>query len=123
MRKLELTSYKVSETGDPGAEVHDYDVRWSVGEVLLCKDQGLSARELLASDDLFRKIRDWPEDTILLEEAEYQRLKQAFERLTGYQRFDVEMVRRVLDCPEVEVQEKPPSTNGAEEQEALPAAQ
>lgn len=114
MRKLDLTGYQVSETGDPEAEVHDYDVRWSIGEVLLCKDQNLSARELLANDDLFRKIRDWPEDTILLEEAEYLVIRQAFERLTGFQRYDVPLVRRILEeTLEVEVQEKP-AANGVE---------
>lgn len=123
MRKLDLSSYQMSETGDPEAEVHNYDVRWSIGEVLLCKDQELSARQLLANDDLYRKLRDWPEATILLEEAEYQTIRQAFERLTGWQRYDVPMVRRVLEeTPEVDVQEKPPTTNGVQ-QEAVPAAQ
>jgi hypothetical protein len=105
MRRIELASYKVSETGAPDAEEHDYDVRWSLGEVLLARDQGLTARQLLENHDLFRKLRDHPQDTILLEEAEYQRLRQAVEQITGYSRFDVEMVRRVLEAPEVEVQE------------------
>ena len=50
-----------------------------------------------------------PNQIVALREliAEYQRLHQAIERLTGYSRFDVEMVRRVLEAPEVEVQEAP----------------
>ncbi len=111
MRKLNLASYEFSETNEPNAEVHDYDVRWSMGEVLLARDQGLTARQLLENNDLYRKLRDWPEDTILLEEAEYDALAQSFNSVTGFGKSDVEMVRRVLGAEEVEVEEKSP--NGA----------
>lgn len=121
MRKINLASYQIANPLQPDAETDTYDVRNSMGEVMLSADQNLSARQLLASHDLFRKLRDHPEDTILLEEGEYVIVLQAFETVTGFTKNDVEMVERVLDAKEIEVQEKAeaPAVNGAEAPEAL----
>lgn len=119
MRKIDISNYTITDVVQPSGEAveNPYDFRYSIGEVLLAREQGMTARQLLAADDLFRKIRDWPDDTLLLEEAEYQVLHQAFERMTGYGKYDVELVRRVLEAQEVQVQEKP--SNGAQEPEAV----
>lgn len=106
MRKLDLRSYKLVNALDPDAEPDDYDVRNTLGEVLLAADLNLNASQLLANHDLFRKLRDHPEDIILLEEIEWGRLVAAFETVTGFSKNDVELVQRVLKAPEVEVQEK-----------------
>lgn len=120
MRKIDISSYTVTDVVQPSGEevANPYDVRYSIREVLLARDQGMTARQLLSADDLSRKIKDWPDDTLLLEESEYQVLQQAFERMTGYGKYDVELVRRVLNAEEVQVQEKP-SANWAETQEAV----
>lgn len=120
MRKLDLAHYYLpnAEGGDPD----EYDVRNTLGEVLLAADQNVSGRELLANHDLFRKLRDHPEASILLEEPEWGRLVVAFETVTGFSKNDVELVQRVLNAEQVEVQEKVETpVNGAEAPETVPA--
>lgn len=84
----------------------DYDVRNSLIEVLFAPNQGLSARDILDRDDLARKIRDWPDATLLLEDTEYDKVKQALESVTGFGRNDVEFVRRIFQASKVEVKGK-----------------
>lgn len=124
MRKLNLAPYQIVNPLEPDAEPDTYDLRNSMGEVLLAADQNLSASQLLANHDLFRKLRDHPEDTILLEEAEYAVVLQAFETVSGFTKNDVEMVDRVLNAESVEVQEKveAPAVNGAEAREQIPVS-
>ena len=43
---------------------------------------------------------------VLLEESEYSRIKMVFETIQGFRKEDVELVKRVIEAPEVEVQEK-----------------
>lgn len=124
MRKLDLTNYfLVNPQAEAGAEPDEYDVRFTLGEVLLAADQNVTGSQLLANHDLFRKLRDHPELIILLEEPEWARLVLAFETVTGFSKNDVQLVRRVLEAEEVEVQEKVETpVNGAEAPETVPAA-
>jgi hypothetical protein len=64
----------------------------------------LSARDVIEHDRIARKIETGG-DEVLLEEAEYAKLKKAFETFTGFSRNDLELVTRVMDAPEVPIKE------------------
>lgn len=106
MRKLDLADYSVEMLSPGGGNVQEpYQVRWSILGVLFSQ-RNLAAHELLQLDDLGRKVMNHPNgDAILLEEADYQKIRKAFEAFQGFSRMDVELVRRVLNAPEVEVEE------------------
>jgi hypothetical protein len=109
MRKLDLSNYEVEgmlEDGTPKTQT--FNVSDSVVGVLFAQP-GLTARDVLGLDDLKEKIRKHPEDSVLLEEADYQKILKAFEAFRGFRYNDVELVRRVLNAPEVKVQEAQPA--------------
>ncbi len=81
----------------------DYDVKNSLIEVLFAPNQGLGARDILDRDDLARLIRDWPDAVLLLEDAQYDKIKQAADSVRGFTRNDVEFLRRVLQAPKVDL--------------------
>ena len=110
MRRLDLAEFEVSSapygtiSGDGAGELLTYNVRQSLTELLFSfKYRG---PELLEADALARKIRDWTGGDLLLEEEEYARLRRIVEELDVFGPQDVELVRRVLEAPEVEVEEK-----------------
>ncbi len=94
MKTLDLTAYLQDPSDLQSAP---YPVRDTLMNVLFVVPN-LKARELLARDDLARKIRDFAgaPDTFELEEAEALQLVTAFEAAQGFTRNDVELVRRVL---------------------------
>lgn len=98
-----------------------YEVKPSLIELLFCKDPDgmhpelrLSGIELLARDDLARKVRD-SDGVLLLEEVEWGKLKTSAESMTGFGKPDVELIRRVLKAEKVEVEEKPAEPAAAAE--------
>jgi len=99
-----METVRDAETGDD-VEL-PYDVRNSMVEALLSRDLGLLAREALDREDLARKIRDCPDETILIEETDYDKLVAAIDTITGWCRTDLEFLHRIIDAPEVEVEEK-----------------
>lgn len=106
MRRLDISDYEVADADLDVAEPHTYHTRWALGEVLLAQSQGHTAMSLLEHEDLVRKIRDHEGDIILLEEAEYLKIRAAFDKIEGFSRYDVEMVRRVVNAEEVAVVEE-----------------
>lgn len=82
-----------------------YDVKESLAGILLSPEQKMSATELLKNNILAEQILQ-SEKTLLLETDAYTRLKKAVESFVGYGKNDVELVKRVLEAPEVEVEKK-----------------
>jgi len=85
-----------------------YDVKTTMIELLLARDLALSASEALARQPLVCMIRDSADGFILLEEADYKKLKDAIDTVKGWSRTDFEFLNRVVNAPEVEVEEKIP---------------
>ena len=81
-----------------------YDVRGSLVEVLFHPQLDLPAKAALERDDLARKILKHPDNTILLEEAEYALITGSLNNVSGLGRNDVRFIRQVLEAPQVEVQ-------------------
>ena len=83
-----------------------YDMKESLIELLLSRDNALSGRELLARDDLARKINECPDGTMLVDQSDWDKMVTSIETVKGLGRPDVEFARRILEAPEVDVEEK-----------------
>lgn len=107
MRRLELANY-TNRLRNEQAELEDveYDVKDSVAELLLSRALGLTGTDLLRNDELAHKIVDCKDGQFLLEDTEWERLANAVNTVQGLGRPDVELVRRILKAPVVEVEEK-----------------
>jgi hypothetical protein len=97
MRKLSLIPYKC-EDGE------DYQVRKSITGLLFAPQLQLSARGIIDHDRIARLV-ETADEYVLLEEADYSRVKLAIETFTGYSRSDIELVKRVLEAPTVDVEQ------------------
>ncbi len=112
MRQIDLTNYTVEVQVQlegqkiPNVEKFAYDVRGSLIEMLFSPDLGLRARGLLDQEDLARKIRDCPNHTLLLEEEDYKKVLKAIETVSGLGQNDLELIHRVVDAKQVEVEAK-----------------
>lgn len=100
MKHLNVANYTVTiqranEQGIAEAITVPYQVRDSLCNILFSQKQ-IRARQLLARDDLARKILGCETDTIALEDAEFAQLLEAVEALEGYGQNDIELVRRVM---------------------------
>ncbi|GEM_PF-1418248 len=106
MRKINLDPYLVECVDEKGAVTKaPYNVRLSLVNSLFHPDQKLGAMELLNNDRLAQKIKLVEGSDILLEEEEYSRVQRAIQSIHGYTQNDVELVRRIMEAPEVPVKE------------------
>ena len=102
MRTLNTSNYPLVLRDPDRPEVAEYDVRTTLANLLFGPQLQLSGAEAIKQDDLARKIMD-SNGTTLLEEEEFQRLQRAVEAFRGYTRNEVPLLRRVAECPEVQV--------------------
>ncbi len=109
MRKINLENYrvkaKVREEDKVVEKDLDYDVKDTIISVLFHPDLKLNGRELILRGKLADKIEK-AEKNILLEEADYKKLKDSVEKLQGFGRNELELVDRILNAPSVEVEPK-----------------
>ena len=107
MRKIDVTPYKLQAHMPEGTKEIDYDAKNMLIAVILHPQLRLTGRELLARGNLTDKIEQC-DGTLLVEEADYSKMKQAFETVRGFTLNDMELVKRVLEAEKVEVEEKNP---------------
>lgn len=106
MRKIAMEEYVIVVPGENGEKKTDkYDMKESLGICLLHPTLQLTGRELLLRRKILDKIEQ-SDETLVLEEAEYEKLRSAFEQIQGFSRNDMEMVDRVLNAKKIEVKEK-----------------
>jgi hypothetical protein len=106
MRKIDISDYEVTLAATDGQKKIDfYDVKESLSICLFHPTLQLDGRELLKRGKILDKIEQ-ANGTLVLEEAEYEKLKSAFEQIQGFSKNDLEMVDRVLNAEEIEVKEK-----------------
>ena len=105
MRKVDLIPYDIPlyERGVIVGKT-PYKVRESLANLAFVPADDCKGRELLKREVLAVAI-ETAGDSILLEEADWQKLLRAID-LIPKGRNEVELVRRVLDAPEVKVGEK-----------------
>ena len=110
MRKIRLENYMVkSPMPDGSFEPKPYNVKESMVSCLLHPALKLTGRELLLRSKLTDQIEEAEivggHGFILVEEADYRKLRQAFETIEGFTKNDRELVQRVLEAEEIEVKE------------------
>lgn len=107
MRQLDLSNYTVHLRNQDGKYVDSpYEVKDSLIELMMARDLQLSGTELLKRNELAQRILNCEDGHILLEEEEWGKLERAINTIKGLSRADVELVRRILEAPKIEVEEK-----------------
>ena len=105
MRKLNLENYinkiKVGEE----VKEFDYDFKDSLIFMMFTRELNLAGKGLLEQNKLAEKILE-AEREIILEEAEYEKIRYAVDIFKGCTRNEVQLVDRVLNCPKIDVEEK-----------------
>jgi len=106
MRKIDVSKYEVVVAALDGQKNTDfYDMKESLSICLFHPNLQLNGRELLRRGKILDKIEQ-ADGELMLEEAEYSKLKSAFEQIKGFGKNDLEMVSRVLNAERIEVKEK-----------------
>jgi hypothetical protein len=111
MRKLDLTDYQVTGRvkGSDGNLVDiaaPYHVKDSILNLMFIRELQLSGAELVKQNVLAMKLENCKDDEVLLEDEEYNRIKKAIDTFRGFNRNDVELVRRINEAEVVEVETK-----------------
>lgn len=113
MRKINLKDYtikvKAPDKLKPGRVIegeYPYHVKDSILTVMFCRDLQLSGAELVKQNVLAMKLEACKDDEIILEDEEWGRLVKATNTFHGFGRNDVELVTRILEAEEVEVEPK-----------------
>ena len=105
MRKLDLKVYTVSVRDANGVTKSiPYNFKESVIELMFHPNLKMSGKALLETNIIAEKIMKADKE-ILLEEADYQIIKSAVDGFKGFSKNEVELVKRVLECPEIKVKE------------------
>jgi len=106
MRKLNLESYTVSVRDTDGTmKLMPYSFKDSVIELMFHPKLKLTGKALLETNIVAEKIMKADKE-ILLEEADYNRIKSAVDSFEGFSKNEIELVKRVTECPEIKVKEK-----------------
>lgn len=106
MKKIKLEDYEVEvRTPKEGIKQTNYEVKTSIIGLLFQPELRLSGVELLKQNKLAEKILQYKDSEILLEDAEYNKIKQAVDVVKGFGKNDVELVRRILEAEDVSVKE------------------
>ena len=113
MRKLDLKDYRVKvkapdrmHQGQLIEGEYPYPVKDAILNLMFIPQLQLSGAELVKQNMLAMKLEACKSDEIILEEEEYQRLKKAVDSYNGFNRNDVELVRRITEAEVVEVEPK-----------------
>ena len=113
MRKISLEDYtfkmKVPDRMNLGQEIEaelPYHFRDQLIGLLFIRELGLNGIELVKANMLAEKILTCEGQELLLEDAEWQRLKTASDVFKGFGKSDVEFVVRINEAEVVEVETK-----------------
>ncbi len=106
MKKIDVRDYLVAVSIEDGTVVEiPYTVKESLVSCLFHPELKLGGRDVIERDVIAKKIES-AEDSVLLEDSEYQKLFDAFETVRGFGKAEVELVRRVFEAESVDVAEK-----------------
>ena len=106
-KRLWVETYEVEVLDNSGATVKlPYDMKKSVSDIILAPPLKLNGAALLKNYKLAEKILDCKDTHILLDFQEYGVIRNATEVLDVFSKNDVELIRRIHEAEEVEVEEK-----------------
>ena len=107
MRKIDLKPYFVEMVDEGGNKKPvEVKIKKNLADLLFLPDLKLDGRAHILQGRLADKVEFCLEDEILLDSAEWSKLVQACEMAKGLPRPFGELLKRVFDAPEVEVEEK-----------------
>ena len=113
MRKLNLLNYTVKVSvpdkmnlGQVIEAEYPYHVKTTILNLMFNSALQLSGAEVVRQNILGMKLEQCKEDEIILEDEEYERIKEAFDIFKGFSRADVELVTRINEAEVVEVEPK-----------------
>ena len=113
MRKLNLKNYtvkvRVPDKMNLGQEIeaeYPYHVKTTILNLMFNSALQLSGADVVRQNILGIKLEQCKDDEIILEEEEYERIKEAFDAFKGFSRADVELVTRINEAEVVEVEPK-----------------
>lgn len=110
MRKINLKQYMIETIDETGKVIKvPYDVKRSIENILLAT--GPYTKQTLSMVDLLRNARIAEKvlaakDFILIEEHEFQIIKESFEAFRKFGINEVELCKRIDEAETVEVKEK-----------------
>ena len=100
MRKIDITPYDATIIENGVSSIKPYEITLALINLMFSPELGLSARGFVEQDGIASKIeRSGPE--LILEDREYKRLYKAVESFRGYNRNDVELIRRVMNAEKI----------------------
>jgi len=106
MKKIDVSNYEVDAVNKEGKKIKvPYSVRESLEMLMFHPGLNLSSLDLVKHNKIMVKIEDCKDDTVLLEESEYEAVKRAIETVKGYNRNDIRFIDRVINAETVEVKE------------------
>lgn len=108
-KKIHIANYKIelmTSSGGSTGKNQNYNVRESVVNVITAPEQKHKGFIHLQYMDIAKKFLDCKEDYLILTEDEYEKVYRAFDNFTGFSRFDGELLQRIQDAEEVELEEK-----------------
>ena len=107
MKKINIKAYNVLVTTPDGSKGEViYAFKESIIEMLFSPTLKLKTIDLLKQEILAKKIIESKGDELLVEEEEYSRIKKALEQVEGLSKNDIELVHRILEAEEIEVESK-----------------
>lgn len=113
MRKIILKDYMVKvkalDQMNPGQMIegkYPYHMKDSILNLLFIQDLQLTGAELVKQNMLAVKLEQCKSDEIILEDAEWAKIKKAVDTFRGFDRNAVELVTRINEAEVVEVESK-----------------
>lgn len=105
--KIIVSSYEIEVAGlDGNLKKMPYDVRTSMGDLILAPQLKLNGTALMRNWKIAEKIMNCKEEYILLTQEEYLILKNSTEEIDVFSKNDVQLIQRIQNAEEIDVDEK-----------------
>ncbi len=112
--KLNLKDYRAERTklvkdttiGETEKVEEDYNIKEVIANIMCHPTQKHKGIRFHTVAQIAMKIEKYKNDTITLDKADYEIVKKCFDDFVGYARNDGEMVARIYDAEEVELETK-----------------
>lgn len=105
--KIITSSYEIEVAGSDGnLKKVPYDVKTSMADLILAPQLKLNGIALMRNWKIAEKIINCKEGYVLLTQEEYLILKNSTEEIDVFSKNDVQLIMRINDAEQVEVDEK-----------------
>lgn len=102
-----ISSYEIEVAGSDGnLKKLPYDVKTSMSDLILAPQLKLNGTALMRNWKIAEKILNCKDEYVLLTQEEYLILKNSTEEIDVFSKNDVQLIMRINDAEQVEVDEK-----------------